>query len=513
MKLSDLFILIKMHRNIKNYLIALPAFLIIFGNCSTKKTEISWDQNFPVIGSQSSPRTADLNQDGVLDIIMGAGKNEYQECDQGILAIDGKTGELLWEQHAIDQVFGSATFYDISGDGIPDIVIGGRSNQLKALDGSNGEIIWMYQYQYENDPILKYANRNFYNSVLVPDQNEDGLPELMVQNGGNPKADPYSLEGRTPGVLMLLDLMTGSVIAADTMPDGRESYMSAVSFTQPDDKEPWILFGSGGETLSGNLYLAKISDLFAGKLSNAKIIASEEDQGFIAPPVLADINQDGFLDIVAISHRSTIYAIDGRSLLPLWKQNIENTESSNSFAVGYFTGDAIPDFFTFVSIGQWPDNTGSLQILLDGRNGDIVYIDSLGCTGFSSPVVYDLDGDNWDEAILSINEFDCHRGFINQQTNQIENRLIIIDFKRKVVSEIERLPKFKNIFSTPWIGDMDRDGYLDIVHCQYYHPTTDPMLFLGMRIKRISTNVRVDQSPAWGAYMGSLGNGIFLSNK
>ena len=44
---------------------------------------IVWDKNFPGIGSQSSPRVADLNQDGVDDIIVGACKNEYQPTDQG----------------------------------------------------------------------------------------------------------------------------------------------------------------------------------------------------------------------------------------------------------------------------------------------------------------------------------------------------------------------------------------------------------------------------------------------
>ncbi len=489
------------------------SILVLFAHCSSKKTEIAWDKNISVIGSQSSPRAADLNKDGVLDIVMGAGKNEYQFCEQGILAFDGKTGDLLWQQEAIDQVFGSATFYDITGDDIQDIFIGGRSNQLKSLDGRTGNIIWVYEYRYEEDPILQYANRNFYNSVLTPDQNGDGFPELMVQNGGNPKAEPYSTEGRNPGVLMLLDIKTGAIIAADTMPDGKESYMSALCFTQPGADDPNILFGTGGETISGNLYVAKLSDLTGKELSNARIIASEEGHGFIAPPVMADITDDGLLDIVAISHRSTVFAIDGENYDHLWERHLENAESSNSFAVGYFTDDKIPDFFTFVSIGQWPDNTGSLQILLDGRNGEIVYKNSMGCTGFSSPVVYDLDGDGSDEAILSINEFDCSRGYIDQNTNEIENKLILIDFKRGLVKEIEHLAKFKNIFSTPWIGDMDADGYLDIVHCQYYNPTSDPLLFLGMRIKRISTNVRIDNPPAWGAYMGSAGNGIFTSKQ
>src|SRR5690606_189704 len=110
---------------------------------------------------QSSPRTADLNNDGVLDIVMGAGKNEYQESDMGVLAFDGKTGELLWKQKCRDQVFGSATFCDANGDNIKDVFIGGRSPQLKAIDGKTGALLWEFNaIKYINDPIMRYAQFN-----------------------------------------------------------------------------------------------------------------------------------------------------------------------------------------------------------------------------------------------------------------------------------------------------------------------------------------------------------------
>ena len=484
------------------------AVLFLLGNCSRRKSELVWDMNLPVIGSQSSLRAAELNGDGILDLVIGAGKNEYQETAQGILAFDGKTGAILWQQEASDQVFGSATFCDITGDGVPDVFIGGRSHQLKALDGKTGALLWNYDYRYEQDSVLRYARYNFYSSVLVPDQNGDGLPDLLIQNGGNVKAAPRSEENRYPGVLMLLDIETGGVIAADTMPDGKESYMSPLFFTQPDGRE-LILFGTGGETIDGQLYLAQLSDLKAQQLSRAKPIASERGHGFIAPPVLADITQDGFYDIVAISHGSTVFAIDGKDQRLLWRQRVPGTESSNSCAVGYFTEDEVPDFFTFVSKGEWPNNSGSVQVLIDGRDGRIAYENSLGCTGFSSPVAYDLNGDGRDEAIISINEYECGNGFNDPTKVDIRNRLIAINFKDGSVNPIDQLPGFKNIFTTPWIGDLDQDGYLDIVHCQYYYPSSYLLAFLGMRVKRISSSVRIRKPVLWGAYMGSNGDGVF----
>jgi len=153
---------------------------------------VIWNKDLPVIGSQSSPRTADLNKDGTLDIIIGAGKNEFQKTDMGIIAFDGKSGNFLWKQESIDQVFGSATFCDVNGDKIKDILIGGRSPQLKAIDGKSGALIWDYDFKkYTEDPVLRYAHFNFNNSVLVPDQNNDGVEDLLTVNGGNPLAAPY----------------------------------------------------------------------------------------------------------------------------------------------------------------------------------------------------------------------------------------------------------------------------------------------------------------------------------
>jgi len=192
----------------------------------------------------------------------------------------------------------------------------------------------------------------------------------------------------------------------------------------------------------------------------------------------------------------------------LWTRRISETECSNSLAVGYFTNDTIPDFFTFVSKGMWPNSTGSRQILLDGKDGTIVYQDSMGCTGYSSPVAYDLDHDGQDEAIISINLFDCSVGFAGQSPTEIENKLMAINFKTKTVQTIDQAKGFKNIFSTPWIGDLDGDGYLDLIYCQYYHHY-DLLAFLGMRVSRIDTPVKLRKPVLWGAYMGTDGDGLF----
>jgi hypothetical protein len=284
--------------------------------------------------------------------------------------------------------------------------------------------------------------------------------------------------------------------------------MTPICFSQPESNEVFILFGTGGETLNGNLYVTTVSKLLSKNISSAKVIASEKGHGFIAPATLADINKDGFLDIIAISHGSTVFAINGKDYHILWTRNFPGTECSNSFAPGYFTGDDIPDFFTFISKGKWPNSAGSIEIMLDGKDGRIAYMDSIGCTGFSSPVVYDVTEDGRDDAIISVNNFDCSLGYASKSPKTMENKLIAIDFAKKSVETIDQAQRLKNIFSTPWIGDIDNDGYLDIIYCQYYH-YSDLVSFLGMRIKRIDTPVKVVKPVLWGSFLGSHGDGIF----
>ena len=73
------------------------------------------------IGTQSSPRAADLNKDGIMDVVLGAGKVEFQSSDTAVIALNGADGKLLWHVSARDQIFGSPAFKDITNDATPEV--------------------------------------------------------------------------------------------------------------------------------------------------------------------------------------------------------------------------------------------------------------------------------------------------------------------------------------------------------------------------------------------------------
>ncbi|MEM8969204.1 MAG: VCBS repeat-containing protein, partial [Bacteroidota bacterium] len=239
-------------------------------------------------------------------------------------------------------------------------------------------------------------------------------------------------------------------------------------------------------------------------------LASEETHGFIAPPVIADITQDGYLDIIVASHASQVHAINGNTLETIWNRSFPQMECSSGFAVGQFTGDNTPDFLAIMSQGTWPDYTIATQVVLNGKDGTIAYQDSIGCFSLTSPVVYDINNDGWDEAILSIGEYDCATQLTEDVRSPatMNSQLVVLDFAHDRQQVLDKTEGFKNFYSTPWLGDLDQDNYLDVVYPQYYN-ANDLFRFLGMTVKRLDMGTPMKKPVLWGEYMGSDGRGVF----
>ena len=472
----------------------LPLFLFA---CQQVTSTTNWQKHFPEIGSSASPACTDLNLDGVLDIVLGAGKNEFEKTDLGVLAIDGRNGELLWSYPVRDQLVGTPVFLDITNDSIPEVFIGGRSAQFFAINGRDGSLIWEYDpIAYENDSLLRYMRFNFYSAQLIPDQNQDGSQDLLVSNGGNVLAHAKSEKGRYPGYLAILDSKNGDILAADTMPDGKETYMSPVAKDMEGKGAYSVVFGTGGETIGGSLYVAPLRAITSQTLSQATILISQEEKGFIAPPLLADLNEDGVADIIANWHGGTTYAFDGLSHKRLWKREIPNTETYASLTPGHVNDDGIPDLFTTFNHGTWPRNTGSVQVLLDGKTGEILYKDSLGCAGYASAISFDTNADNYDEFLFPVNNYNCDGIFLGE----VRYDLLVFDYQQQAYQYVIQDLFAKNVSSTAWVGDLDEDGYFDLIYCTQAN-TTKIYTYFGLMVNRIATNIPIGTRPFHGKYL------------
>src|SRR5688572_13246563 len=222
----------------------------------------SWSVTYNGMGTFSSPRVTDLNGDGVGDVIFGAGREEFQACDSAVIAVDGRNGKMLWHVSAKDQIFGSASLKDLTGDGVNDVIINGRSAEFMAINGKTGKVIWRF-----NKRTGKQEWYAFYNAQFIGDQNNDGLEDILTSNGGNVWAAPHEIKDRPPGHLMVISSKDGTVLAKASSPDKFEIYMSVSAFAVNGGKDYHIIFGTGGETVGGHLYLTSLSDVLKGDVS------------------------------------------------------------------------------------------------------------------------------------------------------------------------------------------------------------------------------------------------------
>ena len=117
-----------------------------------------WETEFDFIKSNSSPRSVDLNGDGIEDIVLSGGVDGFPS-PFGAMAIDGTNGEVLWTAENGNEWFLSAQHFDQNEDLTPDLIFGGRDAELKLIDGSNGNLIWEFlsrHYSVIQCPCIRY---------------------------------------------------------------------------------------------------------------------------------------------------------------------------------------------------------------------------------------------------------------------------------------------------------------------------------------------------------------------
>ena len=83
--------------------------LILFLNGKLIIAQSSWSTLIDSVSTLSSPRAVDLNNDGIKDLVLGAG-TDSTFSNYGVVAMDGSSGQLLWNLPTPDEIFTSAVF-------------------------------------------------------------------------------------------------------------------------------------------------------------------------------------------------------------------------------------------------------------------------------------------------------------------------------------------------------------------------------------------------------------------
>ncbi len=461
----------------------------------------AWQKTYSGGGSFSSPKSVDLNNDGFEDIVLGAGREDSSSV-LGVLAINGRNGDTLWTIPSRNQIYTSAVFEDIDGDSIPDIFIGGRRALLFCLSGVSGQKIWEFWPDHVGRPDTA-GWYNFYSPFLIQDITGDGRRDIIITNGG----DPGALGGnpdRPAGSLLAINSSDGSIIQMDSMPDGAETYFSPLVLDHDNDGLESIFFGSGGETLPGGFWEIGLQEFLNNGLSNANLIDSDTNKGFIAVCSFADLNGDGVFDPIVPHMNSKLTAYDGSDFSTLWEHFVPGTEVYMSPVPGNFTSNLAPDIYVSFAVGVWPFYTSYVATLIDGGSGQLIWSDTLQYFHLASPNALDYDQDGFDEILFMEN---VDQG---STTVSIVNRWKLYDFSPFSFQYLGGIRPGSNLFSTPLIKDMNKDGELEIGF-NFYPATIEWYGFESVGFGRWDIGIFQDPVP-WGGYLGSFGDGTYRNN-
>jgi len=366
------------------------------------------------------PAIADINNDEILEIIIGY---KYGGSSGGILVLLSNLN-VLWEFKG-DEWFHIPAVADVNKDGSLDIIIG--SENYVYVFNSNGEMIWRFPLEsfIVSCPVLGNFDSDDFLEIVVCTRNgyvylldDDGKKLWEFKTGGiwlsSPAVGDIDEDGRLEIVIGSLDNYL-YVINDDgtllwkfcTNGDTRNPILGDVD----NDEELEIIVGTMNFTYT-NLYVLNGKD--------GTLLWNFTTGGSIPfSPLLADMNDDGFLDVI-------VYSMGGGGIK---------------------------------SFNRLHDEI----LVLDGRNGSVLLNISFEDV-VSTPVLADLDGDKKLEMVLCTENYVyALDGFIgifsswNQFRGDLKRSVEISDWDLDGLSnEIEA-----SINTSPRDMDSDNDHLLD----------------------------------------------------
>lgn len=391
----------------------------------------------------SSPAVGKIYGDGVPHVVVGYG-GLGRGCDGGVVAFRGPDGGISWTfsltafakqrkfRESFHSVWSSPALGDTDGDGKMEIGFGSFDRNVYLLN-ANGTPRWYYN-----------AADTVWSSPAFANVDDDSNLEMIIGTdiSGNSRIRPITLNG-------------GNVYAFKTKTrDGKRITFrdkSAFVWMRPLDQ---VIYSSPivAEVLSSNpgpevivgsgCFFPQNSSDKGGKwvkvlsARTGKVVQTLTTTGCLSStPAVADIDEDGVLEVIATVNGGRDIGGDGYSRVTAWKATspspiwsmVPLTNGRNDANGGQFMSPVVADV----------DGNGSLEVLapngagvsiIEGRTGRQLTCGGSSCDGSvftlytgdtirSTPAVADINLDGVLDIVVAGGQSGSTRGMLFSWTN------------------------------------------------------------------------------------------------
>jgi len=339
-----------------------------------------WSQRPALEGAPTAVIAADLDGDGLDEVVVASAASAAQGGKVSVLA--GGSGQLRWTASAgcrgSCSYFGPPVIADITGDGLPELLVAGESGGqgfVAAVNARTGQTLWAFDG----------SSGRGLGAVRT------GIAMAAPQLG----APPVVVAAGDDGVVVMLDAVNGSLRGMAELRSGPIGFPALGDVTGDGSRELILL---------SRAYALAVMDVATGKELGTWVMSQDlfgvppavADRRPVTAPLLVDLDGDTRLDVVVANPGrqedvNTVHARSGAGLGELWSIGVGNGLVLAPPAAAELSGDGTPDVVLLVS---YPGRRQVTLQLVSGRDGRVLSgLDVMGSPAATAPpLLVDLTG-------------------------------------------------------------------------------------------------------------------------
>lgn len=187
-------------------------------------------------------------------------------CLGGVLALNGKTGEIIWTHWTAHAIFSVDCGIDLTNDKIKDCIISGRGGILQAINGYDGSSIWEIPVKSPATSLGQKRTLDVCDARFMMDMDGDGTGDVIASRA------VQTDDVRTSN-MQIISGKSGTIIRNINLPESEQLLIAPQVLVHPDGENVFVL-AINSQKQAGGLYIVSQASIFYGDLVCSCITAA-----------------------------------------------------------------------------------------------------------------------------------------------------------------------------------------------------------------------------------------------